>query len=79
MAGWWLNKDMIDLNKTIRDLMAFCAKQRELQRLQIESKSDSRPQRYRSHVVDAYTQIITTLGSLGERDDANTKDGQGSK
>lgn len=66
---------MIDLNKTIRDLMAFCTKQRESQRLQIESESDGTSQRYRSNVVDAYSQIIGTLGSLGQRDDAEVEDG----
>lgn len=56
--------------------MTFCAKQREWQRLQIESKSAGRRKPYRSNVVDAYSQVIATLGSLGQQDDAKTKDDQ---
>ena len=67
---------MIDLKKTIRDLMVFSAKQREWQRSQIESKPDGAPQRYRSNVVDAYSQIIATLGSLAPPDHAKAEDSQ---
>ncbi|MGB0384962.1 MAG: hypothetical protein ACPGWR_09085 [Ardenticatenaceae bacterium] len=68
---------MVNIRKTILDMMAFSTKQRELLRLQIESQSAGYGKSSRSATVDAYSQIINILGSLARVDDAQTKEAQG--